>query len=240
MIVESLASADGAAWMAWMTRELTGRSPTHAVLTHYHGDHANGLQGYGSRDEPIDLLATAATRDLIRDADARREGDRSKASTRMLAGMSILDSTALTTIDLAGRVVRIVPREGHTPSDVSVEMDGERVVWCGDLVWNNMFPNYRDAIPSWLSRSVRALVRERASVYVPGHGALVTPEDLDRYVQVIDDVETAARRAFERGVPAAEAAQEYRVPASLGEWVMFNPRYYEVAFGAWERELTGE
>ncbi len=72
MIVESFASADGAAWMARMTRELTGRSPTHAVLTHYHGDHANGFQEYGSWEEPADLLARAAMRDLIRGADARR------------------------------------------------------------------------------------------------------------------------------------------------------------------------
>ena len=76
-------------------------------------------------------------------------------------------------------------------------------------------------------------------MYVPGHGALATAGDLDRYVQVIDEVEASARLAFERGVPAAEAAQSFRLPASLGEWVMFNPRYYEVAFGAWLRELDG-
>ncbi len=37
----------------------------------------------------------------------------------------------------------------------------------------------------------------------------------------------------------AEAAPAYSVPESLGEWAMFNPRYYEVAFGAWERDLRG-
>jgi glyoxylase-like metal-dependent hydrolase (beta-lactamase superfamily II) len=100
-----------------------------------------------------------------------------------------------------------------------------------------MFPNYRDAIPSKLSRDVRALERNRETIYVPGHGPLASPQDLQRYIQVIDDVGAAARRAIEGGTPAAEAAKSYRLPESLGEWTMFNPRYYEVAFTAWEREL---
>jgi hypothetical protein len=80
-------------------------------------------------------------------------------------------------------------------------------------------------------------VRDRESVYVPGHGPLANSQDLERYIQVIDDVGAAARRAIEGGTPAAEAAQSYRLPETLGEWTMFNSRYYEVAFIAWEREL---
>jgi glyoxylase-like metal-dependent hydrolase (beta-lactamase superfamily II) len=158
----------------------------------------------------------------------------------MLADVTILNPTSASSIDVGGRTVRIVPREGHTPSDVSVELDEPSIVWCGDLVWNRMFPNYRDAIPSRLSQSVRALSRSSDTVYVPGHGPLADAADLDRYTQVIDRVEVAARRAFEQGVPAAATAQEFNLPSSLGEWMMFSPRYYEVALSAWERELKGQ
>ena len=102
-----------------------------------------------------------------------------------------------------------------------------------------MFPNYRDAIPSLLSRDVRELKRPRATTYVPGHGPVGGSPDLDLYVELIDLVELAARRAHETGTPAAEAAKEFSLPESLGEWHMFSPRYYEVALGAWERELKG-
>jgi glyoxylase-like metal-dependent hydrolase (beta-lactamase superfamily II) len=155
----------------------------------------------------------------------------------MLADVTIVDPSSETSVDLGGRTVRIRPRNGHTPSDVTVELDEPSIVWCGDLVWNGMFPNYRDATPSQLSRAVRALERQRDTVYVPGHGALAGRDDYERYRRVIDDVERAARRAIERGTPAATGAGEYRLPASLGEWIMFSPRYFEVAFTAWEREL---
>jgi hypothetical protein len=84
---------------------------------------------------------------------------------------------------------------------------------------------------------VRALVRGRETVYLPGHGAVADGKAVARYLEVLDLVETAARRAHQRGTPATEAAKEFSLPASLGEWHMFSPRYYEVALLAWEREL---
>jgi hypothetical protein len=103
-----------------------------------------------------------------------------------------------------------------------------------------MFPNYRDAIPSRLSREVRALRRAEVATYVPGHGPLADSRDIERYVQVIDHVEATARRAFAAGIPAPEAARDFSLPASLGEWHMFSSRYFEIALGAWERELKGQ
>jgi len=239
LVVESFATPDGAAWMARQAEALTGRPPTHVALTHFHGDHTNGLEGFDVGAASPDVLTTNVTRDLVRDADAGRDAAPAAARVRMLDGVTVVDPARESVVELGGRSVRIVPREGHTPSDVTVEIDAPSVVWCGDLVWNRMFPNYRDAIPSRLSRDVRALVRSRETTYVPGHGPLADADDLARYIDVIDHVEAAARRAFERGIAAAEAAQTFALPAALGEWVMFSPRYYEVALRAWERELAG-
>ncbi len=232
LVVESFASARGAAWMAEQARRLTGRWPTHAVLTHFHGDHAGGIEGFSSEGPATRLHATAVTRDLVLDG-----AEAGSPRAAILADVVLLDGGTPTAIDLGGRTVRIVPRGGHTPSDVSVEVDDADVVYCGDLVWNRMFPNYRDAMPSRLSTDVRALVRGSQTRYVPGHGPMATPGDLEQFIAVIDHVESAARRASEAGMPAAEAAAAFSLPESLGEWFMFSPRYYEVALGAWEREL---
>src|SRR5690606_29904210 len=141
-----------------------------------------------------------------------------------------------TVIDLGGRTVRIIPRDGHTRSDVTVELDDPAVVFCGDLVWNAMFPNYVDAIPSRLSRSVASLMRSTPTVYVPGHGPIASAQDMQLYRTVLDAVEAAARAAKARGQSAAEAAASFRLPAEAVEWTLFSPRYFETAIGAWLRE----
>lgn len=239
LLVESFASDAGAAWMAEQARRLTGRWPTHAVVTHYHGDHSGGLVGLGAGGSVPVLGVTAATRDRVVEADARRAGGAPPDRARVLGDALVLDGSERTDVDLGGRRARVVPRAGHTASDVTVELDDPAVVFCGDLVWNEMFPNYVDAVPSVLSASVRSLRRREETTYVPGHGPLADAAALARYQEVLDHVEQAARRAVEAGVPAADAARELRLPEGLGEWLLFNPAYFERALLAWERELAG-
>lgn len=237
LVVEAFASPRGAAWLAGRARELTGRWPDMVVLTHFHGDHTGGIEGFTGTGQGPTILSTAVTRDLVRDRDSRRQQPPSPERARFLTAARILDGGGTTLLDLGSRQVSIVGREGHTRSDVTVELDEPSVIFCGDLVWNRMFPNYVDALPSRLSRDVRALVRERETVYVPGHGPLADAADIDRYRTLLDSVESAARAAAASGTTAVEAAKTYRVPSSVGEWTLFSARYYEVAIGAWLREL---
>jgi len=234
LAVEGFFQPAGATWLAGKARELTGRWPTHVVVTHYHGDHANGVAGYGEGGTMPAVRATGRTRD---DVVARnRPPDDARAAA--LAAAELLSDQAPTTLDLGRRRVRIVPREGHTASDVSVELDEPSVVFCGDLVWNAMVPNYVDAMPSKLAAAVQALRRRDATVYVPGHGAVAREPEFDRYVAMIDAIEEGARQAHARGQSAAEAAAAFTLPASLGEWTLFGATFFERAFTAWYRELT--
>jgi hypothetical protein len=38
-------------------------------------------------------------------------------------------------------------------------------------------------------------------------------------------------------VTAEVAGREFRMPAGMEQWTLFNARYYERAIGAWMREL---
>lgn len=240
LAVEGLFTPEGAAWLSDAALELTGRRPTHVVLTHYHADHANGTAGYRHGAEPLEVWATPETRRLLLEGELRATADAERPQRGLLLpDARIVAGPEPTTIDLGGRVVRIRSYSGHTASDVSVELEDPHVVWCGDLVWNGMVPNYVDAIPTRLGASVHALLERGAPVYVPGHGGTADAAGLQPYVSLLDDVEAAARRAIEQGVPAAQAAESYRPPAALGEWVMFSQAYWRVAFQAWERELRG-
>lgn len=226
LVIEATATDEGARWLAEQALELTGRRPTVGVVTHFHGDHCGGLGGFQSESWRVAVRATRKTRELL--------GDRAPLPEPSLPAIG-----SSMTLDLGGRAVRIVSRGGHTASDVSIEVDDPPVVWCGDLVWNGMFPNYVHAVPSKKAANVRGLVSTEAGVYVPGHGDLARRDDLDRYLSLLDDVERHARAAIERGEPIEDAAAAYRVPEGVGEWFMFSPRYFRVAFEAWQRELAG-
>lgn len=244
LVVEGLNTPAGGAWLSEMAKALTGRRPTHVVVTHLHGDHTNGLAGHlGGADAPT-VIGTASTRRLLaeRNAAAPQTGEgaiRRTANAIVLPDSVIVDESKATEIDLGGKTVRLTPRAGHSPSDLTIELLEPRVFWCGDLVFNGMFPYYGDATPSKLGAACNAMLTDPATTYVPGHGAVADSSALKPYLALLADVEAAARRAFENGVPASEAWQQYNPPAALGEWGKFRPDVHRFAFEAWERELKG-
>jgi glyoxylase-like metal-dependent hydrolase (beta-lactamase superfamily II) len=223
LVLEAFATAEGASWLVQAARELTGRPPTVAVVTHFHADHTGGLPAYARTAEPMVVRATPTTRELLQGKEPLPE--------------ATVGQEGITRLDLGGREVRLAPRSGHTPSDVTLEVSEPHVVFCGDLVWNGMFPNYRDATPSKHAASVRDLLGAGEAIYVPGHGPLADRAAVERCIALLDDVEAKARAALAAGLPIEQAADAYRLPAELGDWVMFSPTYFRVAFQAWAREL---
>ncbi len=241
LVVESFARTEGASWAARQARELTGRWPTDVVITHYHGDHANGVAGFRQegRETPR-IWTTAATRELL--PQGGRNDGRADAAARaeIYEAAGLLDGSESTEIDLGGRKVHLHPRAGHTASDVTIEVEDPSVVFYGDLLWNRMFPNYRDTTPTVFASSIRAAMRERETVYVPGHGSLADEQDIERLLSVLSEIEAVARESFSREITASQAATGFRLPESLGEWTMFSDNYFEVAISAWHRELAKE
>ncbi|HKW09556.1 MAG TPA: MBL fold metallo-hydrolase [Gemmatimonadaceae bacterium] len=233
LAIEGFNQPQGAQWLAGKAHELTGRWPTHVALTHYHADHANGVAGYLDGGQHPELRATKRTKELVVERNKPEDASRVAALDQAV----VIGADQPSTLDLGGRVVHVVPRRGHTESDVSIELDDPSIVFCGDLFWNAMFPNYVDAIPTQLAQSVRALRRTRDTTYVPGHGAIGKQAEYDRYVGMIDEVEKGARAAYAKGQTPADGAAAFTLPPSLGEWMSFSKTFYERAFSAWYKEL---
>lgn len=227
VIIEAFASDDGFEWVASQARRLTGRDPTHVVVTHYHGDHTNGLTAAGRTD--AEILATPVTRDFTRGNET--------VPNSVLNRARPLDTIRPTEIELGDRSLILVPRRGHTESDLTVEVADPSVVFCGDLVWNEMFPNYVDATPTRLNQAVSLIRASEAATYVPGHGPVVDLPALDRYVQLLGHVEAAARRAMQEGLTAEEAGAAYHPPVEMRDWTVFSDSYFALAIGAWMKEL---
>ncbi len=233
--VEGFYRPAGAEWLAQRARELTGRWPTHVVLTHYHTDHSGGVAGYTTPTGKPALRATARTRELVLGGGAVAP-PKDDALTRAFADVVIVPADHPGTIDLGNRRVRLDSLSGHTASDIAIIDDDAGITWAGDLMWNGMFPNFVDAVPGTLAASVRHLEKTRAHTFVPGHGAIADRAALTRYVALLDDVEEAARRGHTAGTTAAQVSAGYTVPTALGEWMASKPSL-ERAMTAWYRQF---
>ncbi len=246
LVIEGQNTVAGAAWLSNAAKELTGRYPTHVILTHFHADHSAGLPGHLNADANPAIIATNATRHLLIDkyvvdpkfdAGAKPESPLTTLRRVLVPDTVLVDATNPVTIDLGGRSVTLTPRSGHTPSDLTISIDAPPITWCGDLVFNGLFPYYGDALPSVLSSTCKQLLTDPDMIYVPGHGAIADAEGLRPYLELLDDVERAARDALAKGVAASDAWRHYNLPAPLAQWSRFRPDVFRFAFEAWEREL---
>lgn len=86
---------------------------------------------------------------------------------------------------------------------------------------------------------LEAALAGRTATMVPEHGPLLDADALDEYTTLLDAIEAESRRSFAAGQSPAEAAASFRPPAGLETWGAFGtlPRAFEVAFGAWHRQL---
>ncbi len=236
--VEGFYRPAGATWLAERARELTGRWPTHVVLTHYHLDHAGGVHGYAREGTAPALRSTADTRRLAL-AGGPVAPPKDAALERAFADVVIVDATVTSRIDLGNRVVELVPLRGHTASDLALVDDDTGVTFTGDLLWNGMFPNFVDATPSQLMASMSQLAKNAkrsGHLFVPGHGGMADRTSVTRYLNLLDDLGAHAARERAAGRTAVEAAASYRVPPTLGEW-MAGKSGLERAMNAWWREI---
>jgi glyoxylase-like metal-dependent hydrolase (beta-lactamase superfamily II) len=238
VVVEGFYKTAGAEWLAQQARALTGRWPTHVVLTHYHVDHASGVTGFANGGAMPRVHATAPTR-----TQALSGGPvappKDAAFEKVLADIVVVPTSGTSKVDLGNRVLVLEPLTGHTSSDLAVHDDDAALHWSGDLVWYKMFPNFVDATPTKLAASVRALAKRldaKGARLVPGHGARIDADGMRTYIGLLESLEAAARAGHAAGKPAADVAAAYTVPASLGDWMAAKPSV-ERAMTAWYKEL---
>ena len=242
LVIDTFQRPEGAAWVVEQGLRLTGKRPTHVLLTHFHGDHSGGLAGFQYGAEGPEIIATETTRQLIWDRSQQprsREGNPFlEVRQRFLAPTSLLPDTGdPVPLDLGGRTVMIERRAGHTPSDLAVVVEDPRIVFDGDIVWKDVFPNYADALPDVWREHAGEILKDPETIHIPGHGDVARGKDLTLYPSMLAEVEKAARQAHTKGLDMQEAAAEFKLPKSLGDWLLFSPTQYERAFRAWYRVL---
>ncbi|MEE1931254.1 MBL fold metallo-hydrolase [Streptomyces sp. TRM 70351] len=194
------------------------------AVTHANGDHTWGLQQLPGAE----VFATHATLEhqclepkpqqlqaLIHDTDPGQPLGwyfREHFGSFDFAGIQVLPPT--TTFagrhDLAiGRISAELHEVGpaHTVGDLIVHLPEQRVVFAGDIVFAGDHPSHWAGPLEQVSAACARILDLEPEWIIPGHGQLMTPDDLQEYVAYLDDLAGQASLMHGQGRTAVEAAR---------------------------------
>ena len=98
-------------------------------------------------------------------------------------------------IDLGGLFVKIILTPGHTQMNISVYVEEEKILFCGDVVVNEYIPNIEDGNKDdWQAwkQSLDKIKKLSPEIIVSGHGEILKGEKIKTEIQRIEDYLTAA------------------------------------------------
>lgn len=99
----------------------------------------------------------------------------------------------------------------HTVGDAVVFLPKERVLFAGDIAFHYVTPlAFQGHVGHWIKAADRLLTYE-ADVIVPGHGPIGTRADLRRMREYLALVRREARKRFDAGMAAEEAARDIKL-----------------------------
>jgi len=94
-------------------------------------------------------------------------------------------------MDLGGCEIDILVTPGHTPSNISVYVGSDGVLFCGDCLVNGYLPNLdAGSIADWTIwlKSLDRVAALAPRVVVPGHGPVAMGDDVARLIEGVRDV----------------------------------------------------
>jgi glyoxylase-like metal-dependent hydrolase (beta-lactamase superfamily II) len=213
LIVDTGACALAAATIHGYACAVRSKNRIQVIDTERHFDHIGGNSYF--RDRGIDVYGHARlrrTEDEFRAEiddfnraipnsarQARREAEAFYSGTRLEnPNLPIKGDTEM---DLGDCEVEIIMTPGHTPTNLSVWVPRDQVLFCADCLTNGYLPNL-DAgkLPDWREwlRSLDRIERLNPSVVVPGHGPVAIGDDI---TPLIASVRGILKQAIADGHP---------------------------------------
>jgi len=196
---------------------ITDKPVTHVINTHHHGDHHLGNSAFPEAE----VISSEKARELVINTEAE-----SIDLVENLTGMSFPDTHAVPAqrtvaaetraeVQLAGvNMVLWVPPGSHTPGDMMVLLPDDRVLIAGDILINERMPNFRDAhVKSWIG-TLKEIGEADVDVIVPGHGALMTPEDAAAMHRRMAALYAGVEQGYNEGLQPFEIRERL----DLSEW----------------------
>jgi len=159
-------------------------------------------------------------------AAAKTETEQQRAQSDLDLFKTILGSIDATTlayptksvsssekIPLGGVTALLEVQPGHTPTDVTITVPEQDVVFAGDLLFNGLYPISFDAnMTAWRKVLDNFAKRGSRTKFVPGHGAVGGIEIVRQQIDIMDDLRAHTQKMIKAGVAVSEAQHRYVVP----------------------------
>jgi cyclase len=111
---------------------------------------------------------------------------------------------------------------GHTDGDIILFLPAQKVVFAGDLFFNNAIPNVQDAsIQEWM-KTLSGLLKLDADTFVPGHGPIGSKKDVQAFLRYLEELKSLVSPAVERGDSLEQTTRELMLPAKYASYQFQN------------------
>ena len=210
--------------------EITDKPVVYVINTHFHGDHTFGNQYFKEAKEIISHENT--NKNLIEKDKQHREqfkkffGENSLESFELTLPTKTIKDTL--TLRVGNKTMEIAYLgKGHTDGDIIVYLPIERVLFGGDLLYNNRLPWLGDAYTGDWIETLNKLKHFDAGVYVPGHGDIGNIAMLQDLQQYLTDLRAEVKKYIEKGKTLDEMKKEISLPKyknhiKYKEWLQIN------------------
>ncbi len=177
------------------------------INTHHHGDHTHGnylvtgaaIVGHELCRQTVISTGLQSLHPLFPGVEW---GDLELAPPNV----TFQDRLDLYSDDLKIELIFMGP--AHTTNDIVAWLPERKLLFSGDLVFNQGTPFVAMGSVSGSLEAVKRLRQLGAETIVPGHGPVCGPAVLDDIEAYLTFVQDTARKAFDAGISPLEAAQE--------------------------------
>lgn len=197
--------------------KLTPKPVTHIINTHHHGDHTLGNGAFKNAE----IISTQECKELLEktgyewiDLIQNLSGTQFPNTKPVLATTTLPQETQVERVIDGVKMILWAPKGSHTPGDLMVVLPDDKVLIAGDILVNQIVPNFRDAkVKAWIG-TLQAIQKTHATTLIPGHGPLMTQADVAAMEKRMSRLYAGVEAGYKKGLSDAEV----RKTLDLTEW----------------------
>ncbi len=108
--------------------------------------------------------------------------------------------------------------KGHTDGDIVLFLPAPKIVFAGDLFFNDAIPNVQDAFLLPWMKTLEELLKLDADKFVPGHGTIGDKKDVRRLLDYFEALHSLVKEAVDRGDTLEQVTRDLAVPAKFSSY----------------------